>query len=104
VEDGKVMARLAALAADGNGDDSKLQVPQDTPENQIRNLLQALEHRTVLGQATGILMERYEVSAEVAFRVLLRLSQEQNVKIHAIAQTLADTGDFPGLRRPSSAG
>jgi len=54
----------------------------------------------VTGQATGIVMERYGLSADKAFRVLLRLSQDQNVKLYELACRLTLTGDVPGLRRP----
>jgi hypothetical protein len=69
-------------------------------QDQVRHLLVALEHRTVTGQATGIVMERYGLSADKAFRVLLRLSQDQNVKLYELACRLTLTGDAPGLRRP----
>ena len=52
------------------------------------------------GQATGILMERFKLSAEEAFGVLARLSQEQNVKLFELASRLTQTGDLPGLRPP----
>jgi AmiR/NasT family two-component response regulator len=60
----------------------------------------ALEHRTVTGQATGIVMERFAMSAEEAFGLLTRLSQEQNVKVYELASRLTRTGDLPGLRPP----
>lgn len=69
-------------------------------QDQVRHLLVALEHRTVTGQATGIVMERYGLPADKAFRVLLRLSQDQNVKLYEIACRLTETGDSPGLRGP----
>jgi hypothetical protein len=40
------------------------------------------------------------LSPEDAFRVLVRLSQNQNVKAHAVAQRLVSTGEYPGLSRP----
>jgi len=70
---------------------------------QVRHLLVALEHRTVTGQATGIVMERFGLTAEAAFGLLVRLSQEQNVKLYEIACRLTETGDAPGLGRTDSA-
>ena len=67
----------------------------------MRHLLVALEHRTVTGQATGIIMERYQLSAEEAFGVLARLSQEQNMKLYELASRLTQTGQVPGLRPPA---
>ena len=52
------------------------------------------------GQATGIVMERFRLSAEQAFVLLSRLSQEQNVKLYDLACRLTQTGHVPGLRPP----
>ena len=64
---------------------------------QVRHLLVALEHRTVTGQATGIVMERFGLPADEAFRILFRLSQEKNVKLYDLACRLAQAGDVPGF-------
>jgi AmiR/NasT family two-component response regulator len=61
-------------------------------EERIQHLLLALEHRTVIGQATGIVMERYTLGPEAAFGVLLRVSQERNQKVYDIAQRLVEKG------------
>ena len=52
--------------------------------------------RTVIGQAEGILMERLKITADEAFGVLSRLSQEKNVKLRDIARVLVETGEIPG--------
>jgi GAF domain-containing protein len=57
-------------------------------------LLQALDHRDVIGQAKGILMERHKVTAEQAFEMLIRASQALNVKLRDVAAQLAATGEF----------
>ena len=64
---------------------------------QIENLETALERRTVIGQATGLVMERFGLTAEVAFEVLRRLSQEHNRKLHDIAVELVSEGHAEGL-------
>ncbi len=51
--------------------------------------------RDVIGQAKGILMERYHIDAQAAFAVLLRISQSSNRKLRDIAATLAATGAIP---------
>ena len=66
-------------------------------EERIRNLLIALEHRTLIGQATGILMERYELSAERAFGTLRRVSQERNRRVYELAEQLVTEGHSEGL-------
>ncbi|WP_299054641.1 GAF and ANTAR domain-containing protein [uncultured Nocardioides sp.] len=66
---------------------------------RIDALDQALITRTVIGQATGIVMERFQVSGDVAFRILGRISSESEVKIRELALQIVSTGDVPGLRR-----
>jgi GAF domain-containing protein len=61
-------------------------------EEQLRS---AIASRTVLGQAQGILMERYKISAEKSFEVLRRVSQDGNVKVRDVAQRLVETGETP---------
>ena len=48
----------------------------------------ALESRDVIGQAKGILMHRRGISADEAFGVLRRASQDLNIKLAALAQTV----------------
>jgi len=60
-----------------------------------QHLRAAMATRTLIGQAQGILMERYKMTAEQAFAVLSRLSQQSNVKLRDVAQRLIDTGETP---------
>lgn len=48
----------------------------------------ALASRDVIGQAKGMLMERFGVNAVEAFELLKRLSQDSNTPLHDIAQRL----------------
>ena len=57
--------------------------------NHARQLGQALASRDLIGQAKGILMERRGISADEAFDILRRTSQELNVKLAQVAETLA---------------
>lgn len=52
----------------------------------------AMVNRTVIGQAQGILMERYDITDTAAFALLQRLSQSSNVKLITLATELATTG------------
>ena len=52
-------------------------------------LTEALQSRDVIGQAKGILMERRGADADQAFDILRRASQDLNIKIRDIAQTIA---------------
>jgi len=51
----------------------------------------ALLSRDQIGQAKGIIMERYGVDAVRAFEMLLQLSQEGNVKLIDVARRVIDT-------------
>ncbi len=60
------------------------------------NLSQAVDARKLIGQAQGILMERYDLDADRAFAVLLRYSQDKNVKLRVVAERLLETRRLPG--------
>jgi GAF domain-containing protein len=63
------------------------------------NLRAAVSSRDVIGQAKGILMERHKLTADQAFGVLTRVSQELNRKLVDIAREVSDTGALPGATR-----
>jgi GAF domain-containing protein len=63
------------------------------------NLRSAVSSRDVIGQAKGILMERHKLTADQAFGVLARVSQELNRKLGDIAREVSDTGAVPGTDR-----
>jgi GAF domain-containing protein len=46
----------------------------------------AIDARKLIGQAQGILMERYELDADRAFEFLRRQSQTHNIKLRAVAE------------------
>ena len=60
-----------------------------------QHLRAAMVSRNLIGQAQGILMERFKLTAEQAFAVLSRISQRSNVKLRDVAQRLIDTGETP---------
>lgn len=62
---------------------------------EVENLEKALSGRTVIGQATGILMERFDMPADRAFSVLSRMSQQKNVKLRQLAEQIATTRTVP---------
>ncbi|MBN6038374.1 GAF and ANTAR domain-containing protein [Amycolatopsis sp. 195334CR] len=61
---------------------------RDQAELREAQLRRAIESRDVIGQAKGILMARRGCTAEEAFDVLRRTSQELNVKLGQLAETL----------------
>ena len=60
------------------------------------NLRTALTSRDLIGQAKGILMERYRLSAAQAFALLVQASSRTNRKLVDIAEELSSTGTAPG--------
>jgi GAF domain-containing protein len=59
------------------------------------NLQRALLTRDTIGQAKGILMERHRITAQQAFDLLTRASQNTNTKLADVAETVASTGALP---------
>ncbi|MEU4249314.1 GAF and ANTAR domain-containing protein [Amycolatopsis sp. NPDC026612] len=57
---------------------------------QAAHLRKAIDSRDVIGQAKGIIMARRGISADAAFDVLRRTSQDLNVKLAQLATVLAD--------------
>jgi GAF domain-containing protein len=58
--------------------------------SQIDGLRDAITSRQVIGQAVGIVMERFQLSEERAFAFLTRVSNDRNVKLRVIAQAVID--------------
>jgi response regulator NasT len=58
-------------------------------------LERGLAARTLIGQAQGILMERFSLDADRAFQVLRRYSQDGNVKLAEVARRVVQTGALP---------
>lgn len=65
------------------------------------NLRRAVDSRDVIGQAKGILMASRDIDAGAAFDILRRTSQELNIKLSDIAETLATR--HHELRSPATA-
>jgi GAF domain-containing protein len=65
---------------------------------QQQRLRSAMDHRDLVGQAKGILMERYRLTADQAFAALVQVSSTSNRKLIDIAVELTDTGDWPAPR------
>jgi hypothetical protein len=64
---------------------------------EIENLRAAVQTRGLIGQAVGIVMERYHLSDDRAFAFLTRLSLDGNVKLRAMAeQIVALSKQSPG--------
>jgi GAF domain-containing protein len=80
---GLLLASHAAIAMQG-------------ARNQL-NFRTALDSRDVIGQAKGILMERYKIDAGRAFHMLIAASQHSHRKLRQIAEELCATGVLSGV-------
>jgi GAF domain-containing protein len=67
---------------------------------QEETLWQAIDARKLIGQAQGILMERFGLDGDRAFAVLQRYSQDNNVKLREVARRLVETGSLPKGGKP----
>jgi AmiR/NasT family two-component response regulator len=65
------------------------------PRSRSRPLHVALDTRTVIGQAVGMLMERYNLEATAAFAVLKRVSMSANRKLRDVATELVIERELP---------
>jgi GAF domain-containing protein len=68
---GRLLAAHAAVAYSG--------------AQREENLLAAVETRDLIGQAVGLLMERYTITASRSFDTLVRFSQQSNRKLRDVA-------------------
>lgn len=56
-------------------------------------LTHALATRTVIGQAVGLTMARFEITSERAFQFLVRASSTSNIKLRDIAEEVVSQAD-----------
>jgi AmiR/NasT family two-component response regulator len=69
---------------------------------EIEHLKIALESRTVIATAVGILAERGHRTPDEAFRCLVEVSQRSNTRLVAIARELVDeAADRAGAAPPA---
>jgi GAF domain-containing protein len=86
-----ILARHAALAMSSAMNEAGLNVALDT--------------RKLIGQAQGILMERFGLDDARAFEVLRRYSQDHNMKLRRVAEYLVSTRELPASPgRPDRSG
>jgi GAF domain-containing protein len=58
--------------------------------SEIEGLREAVTSRQVIGQAVGIVMERYDLRGDRAFALLSRLSSTRNVKLRRLAEEIVE--------------
>ncbi|GAA1154328.1 GAF and ANTAR domain-containing protein [Nocardioides aquiterrae] len=66
----------------------------------VAGLRAALESRHIIGIAQGVLAARYDISYERAFEVLHRYSNDHNLKLRDVAETVASERGLPPGRSP----
>ena len=59
-------------------------------EEEVAQLREALVNRQRYGVVTGVLAARYGISPERAWRLIVRLSQDSNLKVSIIARVIHD--------------
>ncbi|NEE01926.1 GAF and ANTAR domain-containing protein [Phytoactinopolyspora halotolerans] len=64
--------------------------------NEEDGLKRAIGTRQLIGQAQGILMERYSLDADRAFALMRRHSQQHNIKLNRVAEQIIETRRLPG--------
>jgi hypothetical protein len=67
---------------------------------KIGQLNAAMQTRKVIGQAIGILMERYGIAEDNAFHFLVRASQTDNIKVRDIAAGIVEESNQRARTRP----
>ncbi|GAB3050287.1 GAF and ANTAR domain-containing protein [Intrasporangium mesophilum] len=70
--------------------------------NKAEHLELAMHTRQRIGQAVGILMERYHLDSDSAFSYLRRISQNENVKVRDLADELVTGGRLPEEPEPAA--
>lgn len=58
--------------------------------DRTQSLERAVESRDLIGQAKGMLMERHGLDADEAFSRLVRISQQNNIRLAVVAAWLVD--------------
>ena len=92
--------RLAELAAELAADPTHNVGESDALQHalsRVRSLEEALQTRTEIGEAIGLLMARYNMSTDEAFATLVRRSSHTNRKVRELAaEMVAEANDASG--------
>lgn len=70
--------------------------------HELEGLQTALDSRSIIGQAQGILMQKFDIDSEAAFEFLKRISQHENRKLVTLAEAIVVQRDSNA--RPGPAG
>lgn len=72
-----------------------------TYARNVDSLRAAIRNRQLIGEATGILMERHRIDSRAGFETLVRASQKLNVKLRTVAERVIHTGQEPLSLQPA---
>jgi hypothetical protein len=86
---------LHTLAAVSAVEDARHSERQHALVAEIEQLRHAIDTRDTIGQAKGMLMERFDIDAVGAFNLLVRLSQNTNTRVEQIARKLIEIDHPP---------
>lgn len=89
-EEGSVLAAQAAVAV------ANIQTYL-AKDAEVRQLEEGLKTRTLIGQATGLLMAQEGLTSQEAFQRLVYVSQTSNIKLRDIAQRYVDSWEKRGV-------
>jgi GAF domain-containing protein len=67
------------------------------------SLTAAINNREIIGQAKGILMERFRMTEDLAFAALVKVSADNNIKLRTVCAELCRTGVL-GAGQPTAPG
>ncbi|MET0447401.1 MAG: GAF and ANTAR domain-containing protein [Aeromicrobium sp.] len=65
---------------------------------RAEGLATALESRTIIGQAQGILMQKFDIDSDAAFQFLRRISQHENQRLATVAEAIVVQRDSNARR------
>lgn len=87
--------RAAEAFATSAGAALSLIVKVDDARDQTAHMVAATETRSAIDVAVGIIMAQNRCSQEEAFRILRSSSNNQNVKVHTLAQLILERASNP---------
>ena len=67
--------------------------PTEALRDEIGHLQEAVKSQRDIGMAIGLLSARFGCSTEQAWRTMLRVSQDANIKVRTVARVLVATHD-----------
>ena len=89
------VVKLASQHATAAVHRAQLEAALAAAEHQMSNLRTALTTNRAIGAATGILMQQHKITYQQAFFLLHAASQNENIKLAALADTVLYTGALP---------